>query len=156
VTSNGLLGFSSTKVTSNLNTDLPYPYTPNAIICPYWDDLNPRNGGSVRFATIGVTPNRRFVVTWTDVPHKLSQSAQFSFQAILFEGTNDIVFQYLKVAPNDVLVGAGKSATIGIENSGGNLACKHSKDTAGAVSTGQAIRFTYQQATAPAAAAGTQ
>ena len=87
-------------------------------------------------------PEQETIASWVSVPHYSSPSAKFIFQAILREGTNDIVFQYLNVSPTCTAYGAGRSATIGIENETGSQACKLAYGTYGSVSNNQAIRFT--------------
>lgn len=73
----------------------------------YWDDINPILGGTVRYQTKGAAPNRRFVVSWENVPH-YNFGGQYSFQAILYEN-GDFVYQY--GGGNT----SGVSATIGVE-----------------------------------------
>ncbi|MDO8587871.1 MAG: lectin like domain-containing protein [Armatimonadota bacterium] len=140
VGSNGLISFSKTGATASANTAIPLPATPNAAIYPYWDDLNPRTG-AVRAGTVGVAPDRKFVVSWVGVPHRLAKTALFTLQAVLCEGSNDIVFQYLNVASANLVYGAGAKATVGIENQTGTQGLQHSRDTYGAVSDSYAIRF---------------
>ncbi|MHB9036167.1 MAG: lectin like domain-containing protein [Armatimonadota bacterium] len=142
VGSNGLLSFGSGSVTSPYNVNIPYIYAPNAAIYPYWDDLNPGAGGAVRMGTVGTAPNRATVISWVGVSHKSNTAVKFSFQAILSEGTGDIVFQYLDVSPSNTTYGAGKSATIGIEDSTGKLACKHAYNAYGSVGNNTALRIT--------------
>jgi C1A family cysteine protease len=147
VGSNGLLGFINSGLNLYTNSNLPSASWPNATICPYWDDLNPAVGGSVRIGTVGSAPNRKTVISWVNVPSARSTTSRFTFQAILCEGTSDIVFQYQNVAPINVLYGAGASATIGIENETGSQACKFSYNTR-SVANGMAIRFTTLPAVA--------
>ncbi|GGW48578.1 LamG domain-containing protein [Alishewanella tabrizica] len=77
------------------------------LILVYWDDINPALGGTVRYQTKGTGPNRRFVVSWENVPH-FSLPGQYSFQVILFEN-GEFVFQY------GTGNASGFSATIGVE-----------------------------------------
>lgn len=142
VGSNGLLGFGNTGMYLYLNGNIPSTSWPNRAIYPYWDNLYPA-GGSIRIAATGLAPNRKIVVSWVGVPSRSSLSTRFTFQAILCEGSNDIVFQYLDVAPSSLTYGAGASATIGIENETGTKACKFSVNSR-SLSNGMAIRFTTQ------------
>lgn len=119
VSSNGLMSLLA-GVSAYGNGDLPTSgagTTTSALIMPYWDDLNPRVGGSVTYATLGSAPNRRLVVSWNGVPH-YPNSGQYNIQAILYE-TGEIKFQY-GAGNND-----GQSATIGIEVSNDDY-IKHS------------------------------
>lgn len=115
VSANGLLGFDPAGLNSGNNVSLPVGTAPNAIIAPFWEDLNPSaSGAAVYVGIVGTTPNRRFVATWLNVP-RVANSALMSFQAILEESSNDIVFQYR-------LIDGGRSATIGLENALGDTA----------------------------------
>ena len=141
VGSNGMVGFASSGMTSYSNTNIPRTYTPNAVMYGYWDSLNESVGGTVQMGTVGTSPNRKVVVTWLNVPHKSQFAAKFSFQAVMCEGSNEIIFQYLQVSPSSIY-GGGRSATIGIENQKGTIACKWSYNTAKAVTNGDALLFT--------------
>ena len=49
---------------------LPDPTTPNGVIAGWWEDLDPRRGGSrVYYETLGTAPNQCFIVQFTDVQH---------------------------------------------------------------------------------------
>lgn len=127
VGANGVLGFSSLGLMNTSNTDLPVSSTPNALLCPLWDDLNPASGGQVWYGTQGTEPNRSVVVSWVDVPHKQTIGGQtkFTFQAILYENQN-IRFQYAKVDSGNPQYVQGLSATIGLEDFMGGVAAKYS------------------------------
>lgn len=141
VGSNGLVGFTGTSITSFVNSTLPQTATPNALVCPYWDDLDPSHGGSVRMGTVGTAPNRKVVISWVGVTFYEARASTVTFQVLLCEGTNDIVFQYLNVAPTYAAHGRGASATIGVEDSTGATGKLYSFNKAGAVSNSQAICF---------------
>lgn len=85
------------------------------IIAGLWDDLYPPSGGGVYFETRGTAPNRMFIVEWSDVPH-YSNVGDATFEIILKEGNNDILFQYLDVDFGDISFDNGVSATVGIQN----------------------------------------
>ena len=140
VGSNGLIGFSSSGIYLNNNTDIPNRNWPNCAIYPYWDNLNPGNGGNVTIGTVGSMPNRQFVISWVNVPYYGSSTARFSFQAILCEGTNDIIFQYKEVS-STASIGAGRSATIGVEDETGYKACKYSYNGSKLLTNGMALRI---------------
>ena len=105
IMSNGYMSFTHTN---NLyfNRAIPNVGNPNALICPFWDDLNPGTGtGEVYFKA--EPENGRFIVTWDGVDHD-GTSVTETFQAILYvDGT--IVFQYAEA--NSVA-----SCTVGIES----------------------------------------
>ena len=140
VGSNGLIALSTSGATSATNTNIPASSTPNNAMYPYWDDLNPGSGGSVRIGTSGSAPNRRLVVSWVGVPRN-STTSYLTFQALLCETTNEVVFQYQEVQSGDATYGAGRSATVGLENSVGTLAAKYSYNGSTLLQNNLAIRF---------------
>ena len=102
------------------NTDLSVvgpPSDPPAVL-PLWSDLTFQvaGAGAVYYQTLGSSPARRFVVQWTDAYPQGSPNP-VTFQVILSEGSNAILFQY-----KTVTLGAGNrasnggEATIGIRN----------------------------------------
>src|SRR6185295_17068745 len=93
ISSNGFLAFNAAGATAFGNAPIPSTGSPNGIVAPFWDDLNPGVGGSVYSKLEGVAPNRRLTVSWVGVPHFTAGGA-VSFQAILREGSDDILFQY--------------------------------------------------------------
>jgi hypothetical protein len=150
VGSNGLISFGSAGASASVNTAIPLSSTPNAALYPYWDDLNPGAvAGSVRTGVVGVSPNRKMVVSWVGVPLHANTAVKLTFQAVLCEGSNDIVFQYLNSAISNASYGAGAGATIGIENETGTQGIQHSKDRFGAVYNNYAIRYGSPQAASP-------
>lgn len=136
---NGLLGFNS-MLTATENTALPTMAIPNNAIYPYWDDLD-ISGGSLRVCTLGQEPNRKVVITWQSVPHAGSTNP-LTFQVLLCEGSNDIIFQYQEVQPGDQVYGAGRSATVGLENAQGTAAKVYSVNGSTLLTNNLAIRFT--------------
>ncbi|SPD72923.1 hypothetical protein PITCH_A1590005 [uncultured Desulfobacterium sp.] len=146
VTANGYLGFSPTI--SPDNTIIPLADTPNALIAPFWDDLNPglNPGGGVFFQTIGSAPDRRFIVEWKDVPLKSDPDSRLTFEAVLFEGNNEIQFHYLSMIDGSGMTTSpmvtGQSATIGIENADGGKGNEVAYNKAGSVKSGSAVSFT--------------
>lgn len=65
----------------------------NAINAP-WHDVHPGLGGVIRYGTLGVSPNRRFVVSYENIPMfscgTSSPSIYYSAQIKLFETSNNI------------------------------------------------------------------
>jgi hypothetical protein len=89
-----------------------------ALIAPFFDDLFLTASSNVSVRTVGVAPNRQFVIEWANVgifdESGNDTSANLAFEAILFEGSNDIEFVYGSMSgPRS----DGSSATIGIQNS---------------------------------------
>lgn len=121
VNSNGALQFGADTQFHRqfTNADLPVSTVPpncsgctagsaaDRLLLVYWDDINPRLGGTVRYQTKGVAPNRRLVVSWENVPH-YNLGGSYSFQVILYE-SGEFVYQY------GTGNASGVSATIGTE-----------------------------------------
>lgn len=80
--------FSGTPYPQNL----PSSTAPNAVIAWNWNDLDPSVGGSVSYTTIGVSPNQKFIVTYSAVPLWTPATTPSTLlntgQIILHESTN--------------------------------------------------------------------
>lgn len=118
ISSNGFLAFSSAGSTVYSNTAIPSTSVPDNFVAPFWDDLNPGAAGAVYSLLEGVAPNRRLTVAWVDVPH-FSAGGAVSFEAILLEGSNEIIVQYRDVVFGSLGYDAGGNATVGVENADG-------------------------------------
>jgi hypothetical protein len=129
ISSNGYVAFGASPATSWMNEDVPSPNVPNGFVAPLWDDLNPSAGGAIWYRSVGAAPNRKFVVAWVGVPHYLNTGAA-TFEVVLEEGTNDLVFQYQDVDFGDSFNDYGVSATIGTENLDGTVGKKFGYDQA--------------------------
>jgi hypothetical protein len=104
------------------NTDISSTSTPNdfAAVLPFWSDLTFQvsGGGSVFYQTIGTPGSRKFIVQWKDAYPQGSLNP-VTFQVILHEGSNRILFQYQNVDLGNVNpTSNGGRATIGIRNVG--------------------------------------
>ncbi|MBN1423394.1 hypothetical protein JXA88_02455, partial [Candidatus Fermentibacteria bacterium] len=111
ICTNGWLSFTSTS-TAYTNQGIPSTSEPNCLIAPFWDDLSPNYGGSVRYQSDA--GNGRFIAQWTEVPRWTSTggTGSYTFQVIVY-ADGRIVYQY------NTLVGDLESCTVGIENQGG-------------------------------------
>ena len=87
--SNGVVGFVVTSMNSAANQTLPNATAPNAIIAAAWDDLNPAAGGTIEYFTSGTSPNRVFVVNYTNVPIKAT-GVPITVQLQLYENGSNI------------------------------------------------------------------
>src|SRR5439155_9879623 len=117
VTTNGLMTFGTSN-TSGLNDTLSANPT-QAAIAPFWDDLIVANStatASVRTQTLGVAPNRQFVVQWDKVTFVSGGDSAdpITFQAILNEAGNTVQFNYLDLLSDGAAGNDGGSATAGI------------------------------------------
>jgi len=116
VSANGVVGFSTDGLSATENIPMANGAPPNDFIAPYWDNLDPAAGGSIYAGTVGTAPNRRFVVSWVNVP-RVTTTTFLTFQVILDESTGDIIFQYRDVSGTR---GSGRGATVGVENFNGD------------------------------------
>jgi hypothetical protein len=105
----------------------------------------------VHIGTVGAGTQRVVVVSWVGVPHWNDRNGTFTFQALLYEGRNDVVFQYLDANPNNPTNGAGRTATIGIENASGSIAREFSAGGSVLLTNGQALAFTMNSEAPPPA-----
>jgi len=139
VSSNGALYFISNLTDCShfndfANTDLTSTSPPNdrPAVFPFWSDLtfDVPGAGAVFYQAVGAPGARRFVVQWNNAYPQGSPNP-VTFQVILSEASNKILFQYKKVAlgPGNPASGAAE-ATIGIRN-------------AGALGTGQQLQWSF-------------
>ncbi|MEI6222669.1 MAG: LamG-like jellyroll fold domain-containing protein, partial [bacterium] len=99
---------------------------------------NMYGSGTLYYKLDGVAPNRRFIIEWFQVePYNQSDQKKNTFELILEESTNDIIFQY---GPMDFSTGLG--ASIGLEYAAGTDGVNYSYDTDNAVFDGLAVKFT--------------
>jgi hypothetical protein len=119
IASNGMLFFNATLPTGTWWTNstvatAQVTYTISNALMPYWDDLNPAGvAGRVKYQTLGVTPNRQFVVSYLAVPH-FSGAGTNTFQVVLKEN-GTILYNYQATGDQ------GLSATIGYHVSATDL-----------------------------------
>ncbi len=135
ISTNGYMTVPPQEGTEFNNSPIPYPTSPNALIAPFWDDLTLSISGQVRWDIIGTPPSRQLVVEWFDVaPYGADLGVRYSFEAILYESTNEIKFQYSNVPDG------GEFATVGVENFDGTSGSQFSYNTP-SLSNGLAIEF---------------
>ena len=139
VSTNGFLTLGSSSGANNPNNPvIPSSATPNGVIAPFWDDLNPGVGGAVYSSTTGAAPNRAFHVEWFNVPHFANVGAA-TLEVSLYETTNEIRFRYLDTDFGNATFNSGRSATAGVENQSGTAGTQYSRNTA-VLTNGKAIR----------------
>jgi hypothetical protein len=121
VSSNGFLTLGSTNGADAWdNAGIPNANDPNALVAPFWDDLNPAAAGDVYAGVAGTSPNRRLYIEWYGVPH-YGSSGTGTFELSLWESTGEIRYHWLDTDFGDANVNAGASATAGVENQAGNV-----------------------------------
>ncbi|MFH1198521.1 MAG: C25 family cysteine peptidase [bacterium] len=110
ISTNGFLSLGSLTNSYVTNSSLPNSSAPNNIIAPFWDDLEGRTQGSVKYQQVG----DKFIVQFTNWQRYSSSggTGSYSFQIVL-AASGKIMFYYQN------MVGTLNSATVGIENSTG-------------------------------------
>lgn len=140
---NGLLGFDPSSLDSAANVDLPSAPAPNGLICPFWDALTPAANTQFYTGVTGSAPNRRFVASWVGVQTTGARPAPLTFQCLLEETSQRILFQYQDVAATSKSSSAsGKSASIGLEDPTGTVGARFAYNGSDVVSNGMALTFT--------------
>lgn len=95
---------------------------PNNTVAPWWDDMildffqTPLS--AITYATLGTSPNREFVVEWSNIRHYefgFGSSSHTNYQVRLAEGSNSIKLAYGAYV-SDPLDDADWSGTMGVEN----------------------------------------
>jgi hypothetical protein len=116
--SNGFITFTNTVSTGCCSGQVvPDVTEPNNLIACPWTDLDPSSGGTVRYQTVGVAPNRRLLVRWTNVPFFGVATTVNTYIAI-YETTN--VVEIFSQTCNAVV--PGNIVTFGVENGAGTQA----------------------------------
>ena len=133
--SDGYVQFGGGSYDSS-NDGIPDSWTPNNIICAYWDDLDVDTyyDATVYYQTIGTSPNMQLVVEYENVTQDW-YSDLMTFEIILHEN-GDILIQYLEMSGV-----TGYYGTVGIENSDGSVGVEYSY-YADSLENNLAIQFT--------------
>lgn len=118
ISSNGFISFDNTLTNSGCCSGpiLPSTFDPTNIVALAWNDLNPSNGGTIGYTTIGTAPNRIAIIDFNAVPHYGGSGTPITAQIKLFETTN-VVEIHVTNSISD-----GSEHTIGIENAAGSCA----------------------------------
>lgn len=126
------------------NTPLPNADIGPAIL-PYWTDIyyQQPEDGNIYYQTLGSAPNRRFVVEWFNLPIMIGgiQQDSATFEVVLHEGSNEIVFQYADTSVGDPARDDGVTATIGLNAPEGVPATLQYSYKQASVGAGKAILF---------------
>ncbi|MBD3367237.1 MAG: hypothetical protein GF405_03545 [Candidatus Eisenbacteria bacterium] len=131
------------------NWTIPYPLGPDAMVAPFWDDIDPvQHGGKVLTKDLG---DGRFVVEWSRAGVDYAVIDQ-TFQIVFYDpavyptatGDGEILFQYYEIHNTHW---EKNFSTVGIENAdqtGGLLYshCNVYPDEAAPLADGRAILFT--------------
>jgi subtilisin family serine protease len=134
ICTNGFLNFDGSTSAPYFNQGIPDDGTPNALIAPFWDDLNPSSAGTIYYHAD--TENQRFIVQWEDVAHYGNSSTRETFQVILTPD-GKVLCQYASVAD-------ATSCTVGMENAAGSDGLEVLYNTGGYLEDGMAVLFTAE------------
>lgn len=137
ISSNGYVIFDRVGCTTNLPTSNATPdgYSPfsisasnapntdnaprNCIMGP-WQDIYPAIGGSIRYQTLGTAPNRRFVVSYYQIPMFSCTGDLFTGQIRLYETSNNIE---IHIGNKTICSGFNSGrAILGLHNYNGTIA----------------------------------
>ncbi|MCX6585797.1 MAG: S8 family serine peptidase, partial [Acidobacteria bacterium] len=127
ISANGLVTLGTPNGGSEFaNTAIPNTTAPNNALYPFWDDLDPSTGGTIRYGTSG----GNFVVSWENIAHRSDTSRTYplSFQIVL-NRWGGIQYNYREVRPTRLVYGGGRGATVGIEDEFGSMATQSSFNT---------------------------
>lgn len=128
--SNGLISFDASEAGGYCSWSLaaagtlPNPGFDDALnsVMVAYQDILPSAGGTVQYQTIGVAPNRRFVVLYQDVSYFSSScDGLCNYMAAVFYETSNIVELHIGNKPSCVAWNSGLGIT-GIQNAAGTNA----------------------------------
>ena len=154
---NGYLSLESLSIDEFQNAALPSKTVPRSgsaagtvgnvppsLIAPFWDDLIMYSNSAITTKTVGVAPNRQFVVEWSNLgvldENGTDLNASLAFEAVLYEGSNDVQFLYRSMSgPRS----DGSSATVGMQNLKRDMAVQTGFDQA-VVSNGYFTTYRFQ------------
>lgn len=114
ISSNGFLTFLLPP-SSGCCTGQPLPTAggPDGLIAGWWEDLDPPEGGTITYETLGTAPNRRFIVQFQNIVHWWNNNP-CTFEFKLFETSGNIEVHYNSINSD------GGTHSAGIENQAGN------------------------------------
>ena len=113
LSSHGLISFGSSVSTSYSNS-MPSAASSGPAITAFWDNVYisgsaPNQGcnftSRIRYGTVGVSPNRIFVIDYDDISKGYCDGCQYgpmylNWQVRLYEGSSKIEFYYGEMSPN--------------------------------------------------------
>jgi len=138
VSTNGLINLLNDASTNYNNVDFPVVSGElDGMIALFFDDMKVQDNGKINYLTIGNEPNRQLVIQYQNMT-LLSGSTNMTFEAIFFEKTNQIKFQYRFLEGINAL---GKCATIGIDDPSSDAYIRYSYNM-DSLTPRQAILFT--------------
>ena len=118
ICSNGWVAMGYQTTTDYSNSGIPNSDGPNNMIAPFWDDLNPNNGGQI--AWYHDVAGHRFLIEFYHIPHYSGGGIE-TFQVVLY----DPAFHFSPTGDGNIMVNYhtpdnATSCTAGIENGSEN------------------------------------
>jgi hypothetical protein len=140
---NGGLIFGST--TANVG----YTMVAGNGLYPFVQDLNTALiGGGVYYAVLGNAPNRKFVVSWIDLPHYGTGGTDgATYQLIIDESTMEIYYVYDDVEMSNAAWTNGADAEIGVRGTNQNIDV--SLNNAAYLQNNSCVHFSYTDCPKP-------
>lgn len=138
--SNGYLSFGAGYTVYWTDDGMPNALAPNNMIAGWFGDLYPPVG-TIHYETLGVAPNRRLIVQYTNVGHCCSAAYLSTFEFKLYENGDSIEVHYMSTTIQDSL----QEHFVGVENADGSSAVVWYSNTL-ALPPGSAVRFSSNTA----------
>ncbi len=111
---------------------------PDDAIYVFWDDLAPNISGTIYYQTVYAEPHRLFIVQYDGV-NRWARNEQHTFQALLYEGSNEIKFQYKDMQGYS---GNGAWSTVAIEQIGATTALTYECNNPYSIKNSLAVSIT--------------
>ncbi len=125
-----------------------YTMTAGSGLYPYVQDLNTANGGgAVYHGVVGSAPNRKFIVSWNNIPHFGGGTDGATFQVIIEEATMEIYYVYQDVQMSNVAWTNGADAEIGLRGNVQNIDV--SMNNANYLTANSCVHFNYTNCPKP-------
>lgn len=141
INSNGWLSFIQPCGYAAEPNELPKWYScdqPDAAVYAFWNDWIVDGQASVRTATLGTAPSRRFVVEWRNVRDFNDSNARVSFEIVFYEADGGIDLAWNDIDSNPIE--QGSTGAVAIEDAEGEIALVHSFKEA-ILASGQGVAF---------------
>lgn len=129
LSSNGVLGFGKPDDSPD---NVSMSASPSPMIAPLWQDWQfetPGTGG-VYYETTGDPGNEEFIVEWSNAAStNFLAPDPVTFEAILYQGSNDILFSYESLNTGDAALSNGAAATVGVSGGKSRAYVEYSYDS---------------------------
>lgn len=147
MSSNGFITFNTATTSATFtNGVLPSTTAPNAVVAPFWDDLDVIGATDPGQFYLVDTANDRLIVQWSNLRRYVSagiNTGSLTFQIHLY-GDGTVEYHY------GTLVEPGLSYTVGLENDAGTIGQLRIFNGAGdAVRSNSGVRFTLATGPVP-------